>query len=136
MGKLGQGEELSIQKTRHHGHKEETGGELPSSESSCLSPDSYLSDTEGRRSADTITSIHETGAGERNEYAICGATPLGTDVLPTAPPWTAVCALAKGHTGGASRPAVFTWVFTLRSLMSYFNDLLSLRHLSASTHVL
>ncbi|KAF3824170.1 hypothetical protein GH733_008455 [Mirounga leonina] len=30
LGKLGQGEELSIQKTRHHGHKEETGGELPS----------------------------------------------------------------------------------------------------------
>lgn len=36
LGRLGQGEGLSIQKARHRDHKKETGGEMHSSESSCF----------------------------------------------------------------------------------------------------
>lgn len=43
---------------------------------------SYLSETEGHRSADTIIPIHRTaGERERSECVICGVSPLGTDLL-------------------------------------------------------
>lgn len=67
MEKLGQGEELSIQNARHHDHKKETGGEMPSSESSASTSDSYTKETEEHKSADTTRYHSYSLNGRRNK---------------------------------------------------------------------
>lgn len=67
LEKQGQGEELSIQNARHHDHKKETGGEMPSSESSASTSDSYVKETEGHRSADAIRYHSYSLNGRRNK---------------------------------------------------------------------
>ena len=70
LGELEQGEELSIQKARHHDRKQETGGEMPSSDSSASASQSYLKETEGHRSADTVIPTHSI-VRERNKCYLC-----------------------------------------------------------------
>lgn len=117
LGETGTRGGIINSKPRHHDHEKEAGGEVPSSESSCVCT-SYLSEMEGHRSADAFIPVHWM-AGETNMAFVVRLLYGQIYCNWLLPGLRSV--LGRGSRRG-SIVVLFTWVFTSCFLMSCSNN--------------
>lgn len=130
LGKLEQGEELSIHKARHHDPKKETGGEKPSNESSCSDSSQLPQWNRGAQICWYHHSHSPNGRRKRKKW-VCHLWCVSFRDRFTVTRSSLDGGLCSGQGPHCrSIPVFFTWLCTPWSLKSSCDNLPSLRQLS------